>query len=109
MTAARPDPDAEHPRRPSRPDPWRDVVVVPENRSAVRAVKRFVRTLAKPGPAVSPFGPLVLHGPAGVGKTYLAAAVVRGAIAAEEVRTVLAIPAADLGRPAADAIPPADL
>ncbi len=108
MTAARPFPEAE-PRRPSRPDPWKDVVVVPENRSAVKAVKRFARTLTKPGPAVSPFGLLVLHGPAGVGKTYLAAALVRGAIAAEEVRTALAIPAADLGRPEADAMPPADL
>jgi chromosomal replication initiator protein len=106
MTAARPDPD---PRRVARPDPWRDVVVLPENRSAVRAVKRFARTLAKPGPATTAVGPLTLHGPAGVGKTYLAAAVVRGAIAAEEVRTVLAIPAADLARPGADAVPPADL
>ncbi|HEY2786356.1 MAG TPA: helix-turn-helix domain-containing protein [Fimbriiglobus sp.] len=108
MPAARPFPEAE-PRRPSRPDPWKDVVVVPENRSAVKAVKRFARILSKPGPAVSPFGLLLLHGPAGVGKTYLAAALVRGAIAAEEVRTALAIPAADLGRPEADAMPPADL
>jgi chromosomal replication initiator protein len=108
MTAARPFPDAD-PRRPARVDPWKGVIVVPENRAVVRAVRRFVRTLAKPGPATSPFGPLTLHGPAGVGKTFLAAAAVRGAIAAEEVRTVLAIPAADLARPEADAVPPADL
>lgn len=108
MTAGRQFPEAER-RGPSRPDPWKDVVVVPENRSAVRAVRRFARTLAKPGPAISPFGHLMLHGPAGVGKTFLAAALVRAAISAEEVRTALAIPASDLGRSEADAMPPADL
>jgi chromosomal replication initiator protein len=46
-------------------------VLLPENRSAVLAVRRLARCL---GPSIrhSPFTPLLLHGPPGSGKTHLA-------------------------------------
>jgi chromosomal replication initiator protein len=46
-------------------------VLLPENRSAVLAVRRLARCL---GPTIrrSPFAPLLLHGPPGVGKSHLA-------------------------------------
>jgi chromosomal replication initiator protein len=77
---------------------WADVVPLPENRSALRAVRRVAAALAGPGRAKAPFTPLVLHGPPGTGKTHLASALVRAVIAGPAVRTVQAIPANDLDR-----------
>jgi chromosomal replication initiator protein len=47
-------------------------VVIPENRSAVLAIRRLAHCL---GSRRAPFGPLVLHGPPGSGKTHLAGAL----------------------------------
>jgi chromosomal replication initiator protein len=52
---------------------WADAVRVPENRSALRAVRRLARGLTTRGRPVSP---LVLHGPTGCGKSLLANALV---------------------------------
>jgi len=47
-----------------------DFVPLPENRSALLAVRRMARRLSR-----CPFTPLVLHGPSGTGKTHLANAL----------------------------------
>ena len=88
------------------PAAWADVVPLPENRSALRAVRRVARAVAAAGRVPTP---LVLHGPPGTGKTHLTAALVRAVIAGPAARTVQAVPANDLDRQADDADPFADL
>lgn len=84
------------------PAAWADLVAVPENRSAVRAARRLARALTAPGRPVTPFAPLVLHGPPGTGKSAVAAALVRTVIAGPAVRTAQTLPANDLDDPDAD-------
>lgn len=88
---------------------WADVVPLPENRSALRAVRRVARALAGPGRVTAPFAPLVLHGPPGTGKTCLTTALVRDVIAAPAGRTVQVVAANDLDRQTDDPTDPADL
>src|SRR4051812_38624131 len=55
------------------PRVWGGFLALPENRSALRAVRllaKAVRAGRRP-----PFGPLVLHGPPGTGKTHLTTAL----------------------------------
>jgi chromosomal replication initiator protein len=69
---------------------------LPENRSAVAAVRRLLRAVAGgKRPAV---GLLALHGPPGSGKTALTAAAL-GAVARVEAVTARSVPAAELARP----------
>jgi chromosomal replication initiator protein len=72
-------------------DAWADVVRVPENRSALRAARRLARGVER---HALPFAPLVLHGPAGGGKSALVAALV-GAVATGG-RTARAVAANDI-------------
>lgn len=83
---------------PPLAEAWADVVRVPENRSALRAARRLARGLE--GGAL-PFAPLVLHGPAGVGKSAVVAALV--AATAVDGQIVRVVPAHDIEpRPDAD-------
>jgi len=82
-----------------------EVVVLPENKSAIRAMDRMARTLAKPGRIRTPFAPLTLHGSPGTGKSHLANALLRLVIDLPTVRTVQAIPANDIDRDADEPIP----
>lgn len=75
----------------------RDLRVLPENRSAVRAAKALARSVLL-GKRVS-VGPLVLHGPPGCGKTRLAASFVDSLTATSPEITARIEPAADLARP----------
>ena len=71
--------------------------ILPENRSAVRAVMGLARAvLLGKRPPVSP---LVLHGPSGTGKTHLAAAVLGALVNEAEVVTARSVPAQELARP----------
>jgi chromosomal replication initiator protein len=49
--------------------PWSRFVALPENRSALRAVRRLARELARP--SRRRLSPVLLHGPPGTGKTHL--------------------------------------
>jgi chromosomal replication initiator protein len=86
------------------PAAWAEVVPLPENRSALRGVRRIAQALASSGRVPNP---LVLHGPPGTGKTLLATALIRAVVADPAGRTVQAVPANDLARPN-DADAPAD-
>ena len=69
-------------------DAWADVVRVPENRSALRAIRRLARSLVVHAPSVTP---LVLHGPTGCGKSLLIGALATaGATDGHTVRTLAA-------------------
>jgi chromosomal replication initiator protein len=74
---------------------WGELVVLPENRSAVRAAVRLVdgRRTAHP---------LVLHGPPGTGKSAVVQTLIRQVVGAAEPRTVQALPAAELPREAGE-------
>src|SRR4051794_20492285 len=75
---------------------WSDVLVLPENRSAVRAVRVLARAiLAGKRP---PFAPLVLHGPPGTGKTHLLTALLRRLADGPEVVTARTVSVGDLAR-----------
>ncbi|MBA4064731.1 MAG: hypothetical protein C0501_13655 [Isosphaera sp.] len=69
----------------------------PENRSAVRAVRRLARAVLTGNRL--PFAPLVLHGPPGCGKTALTAAALAALAAEAPALTARVAPAGDLARP----------
>lgn len=71
--------------------------VLPENRSAVRAIRRVVRSILRGRPP--PFNPLALHGPPGSGKSHLVASVVAALTAQPEGITARVEAAGDRGRP----------
>lgn len=76
---------------PAETDPWDGYVRLPENRSAVSAVARVRKGLAR-GRCRLPI--VVVHGSPGSGKTRLAQAAAAG------IEDALIRPAADLARPA---------
>jgi chromosomal replication initiator protein len=84
--------DATRPRR------WGRFLVLPENRSAVRAAKAVARAL--PAGRRPPFSPLVLHGPPGTGKTHLAATLAVRLSEGPGVVTTRTVAAGDLARSA---------
>lgn len=83
---------------PSPPDTWAELLVVPENRSAVRAAVRLVSAFRKEACGPRFARPLVFHGPTGCGKSALVRAVVNQVIASELPRTVQVLPSAELPR-----------
>ena len=81
---------------------WGGYLVLPENRSAVRAAQRLLQSLAKPL-ARCPFAcPLVLHGPTGTGKTALLQSLVKQILELPEARTVRQLPSCELPRASQD-------
>lgn len=86
---------------PTRPRRWGPFLVLPENRSAVRAAKLLARALlAGKRP---PFSPLVLHGSPGTGKSHLAATLCGQLAVGEAVVTSRTVVVGDLARYADDA------
>ncbi|QEL14525.1 DnaA/Hda family protein [Limnoglobus roseus] len=73
--------------------PWNDLVRVPENRSAVRAVWQLGRALEQSRRVVSP---LLLHGLPGTGKTTLVDALVQAVTESPLGHTVQIVAANDL-------------
>lgn len=75
---------------------WSNMLVLPENRSAVRAVRTTARALlAGKRP---PITPLVLHGPPGTGKSHLIAALVAQLAAGQVVLTARTLSAGEFAR-----------
>src|SRR5947209_15921455 len=72
-------------------------VTLPENRSALRAVRRLARRLLLPD-SRKPSPSLFLHGPPGSGKSHLANGLVEQVAAAPAGLTAQVIAAVDLGR-----------
>lgn len=82
-----------------RPASWGDFLALPENRSALRAVRSLGHALlGGKRPAVNP---LVLHGPPGTGKTLLTTELVRAVAAGPNGLTAQSVSAGDLARGAA--------
>ncbi len=82
------------------PDTWDGLLLLPENRSAVRAAVRLVNGLRQESTRVRFARPLLLHGPVGCGKSVLVRAIVNRVVSSEHSRTVQVLPAAELPREA---------
>jgi chromosomal replication initiator protein len=76
---------------------WGEFVRLPENAAAVRAVRRLARAFARPGQPLGPV-PLLLHGPAGVGKSLLCRTLVDELARNPHGPSVRLLPAGDLLR-----------
>jgi chromosomal replication initiator protein len=83
---------------PSTTDTWAELLVVPENRSAVRAGERLVVAFTRDGCGPRFARPLVFHGPTGCGKSVLVRGLVQLVIAGDTPRTAQTLPAAELPR-----------
>jgi len=81
---------------------WPGVVGVPENRSALVAAGRVVRQLSADAKSPTDGTPLVLHGPAGTGKTLLVGAMLRRVAELPGGLTARAVTARELPRRRAD-------
>lgn len=67
-----------HPGVGLKPAAWGEFVSVPENRSALAAVRRLAQSLTRSDSSRKPVPtPLVLHGPPGTGKTILVHTLIR--------------------------------
>src|SRR5690242_13879299 len=80
------------------PASWGEFIPLPENASALRAVRRLARS---PTRSATP-SPLVLHGPPGTGKSLLVQTLVRKLTAGPAGHTAQVIAAAELPRPHPD-------
>lgn len=76
------------------------MLVLPENRSAVRAAERLVATFRKEACGPRFARPLVFHGPTGCGKSAVVRGVIQQVIAGEHPRTVQVLASAELPREA---------
>jgi chromosomal replication initiator protein len=74
---------------------FRDGVELPENRAARLAASRVAQTVAS-GKASSALNPLLLHGPAGTGKTHLVTALVHEVLRQAPDRVVCVVAAGEL-------------
>ena len=83
---------------PTAPDTWAGLLVVPENRSAVRAAQRLATAFRKEACGPRFARPLVFHGPTGCGKSRLVRGVVSQVIGGENPRTIQVLPCTDLPR-----------
>ncbi len=85
------------------PQNWGGFIVLSENRSAVRAARRVVRTMARRKPGKNSIaGPLFFHGPPGTGKSALVVALIHRIIETDTGRTARCIPASELPRRGSD-------
>jgi chromosomal replication initiator protein len=71
---------------------WGELLILPENRSAIRAAKRLVASSGR----TSLTRLIVLHGPPGVGKSAIVQTLARMATAGAEPQTARVLPAAEL-------------
>jgi chromosomal replication initiator protein len=85
--------------RMAAPVRWSDFLVLPENRSAVRAARAVARGLLAGRRVAFPI--LVLHGPPGTGKTHLTSTLLRHLGNAPDVLTARTVAVGDLARAAA--------
>jgi chromosomal replication initiator protein len=86
------------PPSPVTADTWGDLLVLPENRSAVRAAERLAVALLKDVRRTRIGRPVVWHGPTGCGKSALVRSLVRVVVGGESARTVQVVSAAELPR-----------
>jgi chromosomal replication initiator protein len=82
------------------PARWGDFLALPENRSALRAVRAVASALL--AGRRPPVYPLVLHGPPGTGKTHLTTALLRRLTDGPAVVTGRAVSAGDMARSGAE-------
>jgi chromosomal replication initiator protein len=81
---------------PSAESAWGDFLALPENLSALRAVRAVARSLTTgKRPRVTP---LVLHGSPGTGKTHLTSALLRAVARGPEVVTARSVAVGDAAR-----------
>ena len=90
------------PSTPATADTWDGLLVLAENRAAVRAAERLANGLRQESPRARFARPLVLHGPVGCGKSALVKAVVNRVVGSDHARTVRVLPAAELPRESSD-------
>ena len=83
--------------RQATADALAQFVTLPENRSALQAVRRLGRFLTREGTHRN-FPPLYLHGPPGTGKTHLIGGLIERTIREAPDRRAQTVPASDLGR-----------
>lgn len=80
------------------PDTWAGLLVVPENRSAVRASERLAAAFRKEACGPRFARPLVFHGPTGCGKSALVRGLISQVISSDPPRTVQIVAAGELPR-----------
>lgn len=87
----------------SQPTIWGGFTALPENTSALKACRRYARSLTRPNtPSASLASPLVLHGPVGTGKSALVHALVREVTSNPAGLTVQVVAASEIPRPKDD-------
>lgn len=80
------------------PELWEDLLVTPENRSAMRAAERFVEALTQSARNDRHPCPLVFHGPTGCGKSAIVKGIIRRVVTWNQPLTVQSLPAMELPR-----------
>lgn len=77
---------------------WGDLLILNENRSAIRAAERVARALERPSGRTTSASPLLLHGPPGVGKSAIVQSLIRRVSTAAATRTVRILTATEFPR-----------